>query len=1037
MKRRKVPQLLLFLSLLSVPAVSTTQAFFFRKADQVLPKTAHIGDTISVPSYTIKKDGKEVTADDCVIQTPSGISYRSKEIKVEESGVYTLIYSGLIDQKRVQEKVTFTSLINAENLFESDGASTFKKGTFPGKVQGQESYSGMELCFSKDSKIRFKKAIDFSSLTSSDTLLDFLVLPSKEGSVDFSTLYFTFTDANDPTNELTIRFTDGSEMGSADGRVGYCSVKGGNQLTGGYESFATNNPYHLGDNYGAPLEMSFKGLSTSVQEKKPYYPCRLFLDYASKSLRASPSYSSKQDTFINDLDDPAVYPSTSWKGFKSGKAYLTISAGGILTSDAKIVLHSLLGYDFTQDDIQDTKAPVFTLDYQGENPNYLPFALKDHTYPLFPYSVFDDYSDDFKVDTYVRYRLASGKMVDMPYEDSSFLTPYPGVYQVEYVTEDAFKNQGKISYEVFCYSSQDSLEIELPIDTDSHEVYSLVSLPDLSTLTVKGGSGKKTLKREIRTPKGEVIEEDNNTFLPKVAGEYTLVYTAYDFVGNTTKKEVKLTVNQISSPKFLSAPSFPDTLIQGLSYPLPMPNSVYPDGLETKEGKATIKIDGREVTSDTYTPTMAGKHTIDFIPGKQKEEKGKVSFSFEVRNAASEDSLDKKAYFTGATGQDHASGMLFSVSDDKPIHFLSPLSSQSPSFYFALSKKEMDSSSGFYLTLADALGLGKTLTIRITTENGKHVLYYPGVKNGFTFDTTNSKINADNDAYSIPLSYDTYRQGFLDGTGMSLGKAVQFDDGSAFTGFSDTVYLSFGIRSPKTSVPFSLYRINNQIFSSSSKGDTAGPQIILDKDFDTIQELGSTFLVSKAKAVDVLSGIDASQFVVSLKDPSGKDLLKNEDASKDHSITLSTPGAYSLTYSAVDKADIFARLTRSILVQDKIAPTVEIKEEPKKEYTLGDTLTIPEYDFSANGKNVKLDVYLILPNNFAAILVHEEKNIVPSLDKKVSYLDTEHYSASFVVDENTVRLNQTGNYRLRFHIRDSYSNSTIKDYAFVVKEGAK
>ena len=125
-----------------------------------------------------------------------------------------------------------------------------------------------------------------------------------------------------------------------------------------------------------------------------------------------------------------------------------------------------------------------------------------------------------------------------------------------------------------------------------------------------------------------------------------------------------------------------------------------------------------------------------------------------------------------------------------------------------------------------------------------------------------------------------------------------FDNGAAFAGFSDEVYISFGFENLTNTSNVSLLFINNQSFKTSIVKDNAGPQIITDSNLNWANELGEEITIAKAKAYDVLSYVE--YLSVTMTDSTGNKILNNADASKDYKVTLSKYGNYRIEYSSRD-----------------------------------------------------------------------------------------------------------------------------------------
>ena len=123
-----------------------------------------------------------------------------------------------------------------------------------------------------------------------------------------------------------------------------------------------------------------------------------------------------------------------------------------------------------------------------------------------------------------------------------------------------------------------------------------------------------------------------------------------------------------------------------------------------------------------------------------------------------------------------------------------------------------------------------------------------------------------------------------------------------------------------------------------------------------------------------------------------------------------------------------AELTRTVFVNDDVAPELNVSELKKTSYKQGDAVELPSYTASDNLGVCTVDVILILPNSELRLLSHDENGSVTYYTK-----NTDLYLSSFGVSDTSFCAEQTGRYVLRFVAYDDIYNRTVVELPFDVK----
>jgi hypothetical protein len=270
----------------------------------------------------------------------------------------------------------------------------------------------------------------------------------------------------------------------------------------------------------------------------------------------------------------------------------------------------------------------------------------------------------------------------------------------------------------------------------------------------------------------------------------------------------------------------------------------------------------------------------------------------------------------------------------------------------------------------------------------------------------------------------------IDSSGSPIATIKQYDNGEPFNGFVDTLYFGMEFGGVKDSSYIMLTKICNQAFGYGKGGidkakDDIKPVIFLKEEFALRQDLNSKAKIPTALACDVLGQI--SEFTVTIKDEDGNVLVKGS-ATESVDLLLEEAGIYQVVYFAKDSNGKYTELMYMLSVYDETAPTLTVTDSLKKEYKVGDKVTIPAYSAKDNGDNCYIQVELILPNNELRLLHYSENGEVTSL----LAADNTLYNSSFKVNENTFVLENEGTYTLRFLAYDEYYNIVSYEMSFDV-----
>ena len=195
----------------------------------------------------------------------------------------------------------------------------------------------------------------------------------------------------------------------------------------------------------------------------------------------------------------------------------------------------------------------------------------------------------------------------------------------------------------------------------------------------------------------------------------------------------------------------------------------------------------------------------------------------------------------------------------------------------------------------------------------------------------------------ISFFFDSRQNAITNFAGKKYIPFVSYEDGNVFKGFSSKgVFISVSAQNVTDSAAVTISRLGNQELAAANVayGDMVGPQISTKHVLvgDAIYTKGETLLIPAAKAFDVLQ----SQSTISVRlTISGKDiaLTNGNSCLEDQTVTLEKNGTYILMYTGTDANDRSYTERFSIIVRDKIPPTVTLQGEYKTTCGLNESIT--------------------------------------------------------------------------------------------------
>lgn len=941
-----------------------------------------IGTRIEIPARELEAGGETADAVS-VVRYPDGRATTKTDVLLDVSGAYTVDYTARIAGEVYREQETFYVYDRIYSVGDADSSVEY------GSYVNAPDVEGLVVRLAKRDTLTFNSILDVSEATQNDVLVELFVAPNAIGKTDFSLLTFTFTDVIDPSCTLTV-----TGRHSPEGTPYTYYLAGGNgQPLEGYES-ATGR-LHVNNTWGTPVYHSFAG-SYSGGESVGDVRISLRYDAATKMIYAG-------STMIIDLDN-ANYFSTLWDGFPSGKVRLSVSASEYSATTANFVVTGLLGVDLSTERVRDNRAPTIEVNADADN---MPLAKVGMAYPLPDVTATDETAGNCIVNAEVFYNYSTENRVSVPLIDGVFTPQREGNYVIAYTARDYSGNEARAFLSVKVTADVPPVVVEIPEDVQREAslgiLYALPAAHDF------GGSGPRTVTVRVLFD-GLEIEVTDGAFRPQETGDYEVVYTVADYIGQTDETRYVIHAEPGEEPVFIDEPSLPKTFVSGSAYALE-PYSVYDytDGTpQTREAEIVVTdAAGSHIVrpGESYVPTVEtngekiqvdysfGGHSITrYVPGIlafEEDDEGRLRLHMEnyllgdgVRYEKTETSID-----------------IFAERADGGWQFARELISENFEAVIAALPEHNDFRA-LVITLTDSRDPDIRIQARFENRGNRARLYVGD--SVYTYTTSFEEM----DELSI-----AYADGML-----SVGDAEIDVMRDGFAGFpSRYLYIGIAFEGADVGAGYSLTLMNGQPMTSSST-DRIRPKIVVLGDYGGSYTAGAVVTLPAAIAADVFD--PNITFSVTVRDPSGNVVtdvnglrLENVDPVAEYTVVLSEYGQYIVGYTA---ADTFSgrdeEFDYAINSEDSTSPQIEFEGTFADTAKVGDILVIPDFTVSDNADGAEELIVM-------KFIVTSDGNILRIPD-----------------DSNAVRVTHAGIYQFRIMVTDTSGNMILVKQQVTVTE---
>mgnify|MGYP000077202458 FL=1 len=968
------------------------------------------GETLKVPEYVLSVNGKQLKATS-VVEFPDGTNFGSDEVCLSQAGKYGVKYMAIDGGKIYVKTFDFNVGYTAYSMSGTESSAVYGKYT-----EFEANSEGLQVRLAKGDTLSFTKLIDVADLTSTNNIIEGFITPDKRGTADFDKLTLTLTDAIDSSIYVNIDIMRWTINNNALGQMCVAAAGQGQVMTG-YEASSgleVNNgkgTLILGSwvaqfNSDDGANLKWGGAATSIAPDKWLI---------STSFDAQTTKISAQGNLVSQLNSVDYYKDI-WTGFKSDKVRLSLSASGYSSTTANFCLTKVLGADIAGNTFSDDDSPIITVNTHYEK---MPEGVVGRAYALPTATAYDDYSGNLIPDVSVYYNYSSAYPVSVSVLNGAFVPEKAGYYALVYSVKDYSGNESEEVYVM--HAGGDISPIRFVTLPDIGSQVKLGYPIDFGGAEVSGGSGDKNIKITAAYD-GETFDVTDGFRFEK-AGEWTVTYTATDYVGNTEKESVTVTAVASDEPFFNESVSLAPVFIEGSEYLLPeLYCDDYSSGKQEKK-LCSVKVEyknGETATyksGDTFIPVAKNsgdKVKITYYCGKEEYNNGTTEVA--VLKIRDDQEINCSEYFYGNgfitsyvddNGNEFEKGVLIAVERAAAeVRWTFANAQVADAFLVEFTTfAKLTKFSGIKVTLKDSMNPAISATLNITlTSTGTTI-----ANGDFALDL---KTVLTSGVEGVRVGYKNSKFSF-NKTNVPISK---YDNGETFNGFpSGKVYFDFAIENASRGAEYKIDAVSGNVLSSDT-GDYAKPTIQINGDYGGNYNIGDEYILRSVTAGDTFSPNVSVK--LSVYDGEGNIAtdkngikLENVDASREYVIKLDKYGVWNARYTANKEnwAVGSRKFTAYINVIDTEAPVIEITSGYTKTAKAGDTIILP--NFTATDNLTASDKLIVT-------------KYVINTEGKMTILDG---------SSNAFRTTKVGKYVMCISVSDEFGNTSTKSFIVTVE----
>lgn len=583
-----------------------------------------------------------------------------------------------------------------------------------------------------------------------------------------------------------------------------------------------------------------------------------------------------------------------------------------------------------------------------------PVGVVGKTYTVFSSSAVDNFGNKVQVDITVF--GPDGTVV--PLVGDKFLTDTAGIYTIKYTaTVGAICDVENVDVKVeeTCEPLNYVFNEKIAEEGTTGEMFYVY--PGESF----GGSGliEETPKVLLGETEVELVDAGiYSYFIPRQMGEYSLVYTLVDFVGNQSQSTKTITITDSSAP-ILNEASVSKLNKLGDVVKLPVVDAIMYDNGQTCYVPVKVYYDDTEITKTmAYTANEVGEHTVKYVATNPNDATfiAEKSYNVSVINSAEIDlyveNYLKLNNFTGSYPS-YSDGYLMTVVEDgdASFDFKSKIYEEFLSLEFgvydvhtssindlgdvvgklSLNKLTFDA---IKLSFTDSKLGSQKITLTIVNEDNKMIVYNRGQICYISNDNLMQEL-----ADGLYIKYDYATKNIVDNMDNVILDVKYFDNGEPFNGFkSDYAYINAGFVNATANTVLCLRGVANDTISDATS-DRMKPKFYLSQELSgsISADIGQTITLTCPKAFDLYD--ENVVYNIKVINQGTKATIFDDEVDGSYDFLVTEYGEYKVEFYAKDSRNQQRRIM-TIRVVDRIAPTVKVSEV-KATAKVGEEITIP------------------------------------------------------------------------------------------------
>ena len=929
-------------------------------ASLTLESSYEQGEVVSIPQGSFKVGDDTVTAESYVV-LPSGAKKRTDGFTLEETGKYTVIYTATVNGETLTEEKTFmcyarkssVDALNATIAYEDRAFINYGKTDETTASGYQETViGGLDVKLTQNATFYYNSIIDVSGYDGTKPFFTYYSTAIKNNYPVWLMLTVRLTDVYDPDNYIEILFDKYGSLNLDSKMPAYFRARVGEQ-----PSMGLNGTQLKKDYYGCwtPASWDYTQATTGNQVDKSI---GFYLDYEGKKVY---NYLGK---LVADLASTSYF-AEPWQGFTTGEVYLSVYASEFNDSEGNIFITNIggdTGATLGEKYLQDTDAPIISVDYDTYAADKLPTAVVGQPYQVFAANAIDFYSGVKSLQTNVYYNYHSAERVNVTLDGDTFVPKYEGAYTIEYVAEDRSGNKRTLTVGVTAVKQIGSGLNVYTVGEEQTSGFVARNIP-IAEYAVENASGNYRV--EITATKGDSVYEINAEtllFNVKQEGSYTITYTVTDYVGCKDTYSYTLEVTPDNDPVFLNELIMPKYLLAGCNQVLPTLVAYdYKQGGAEVKTKISVQADGlpvEQLDSNVFAPAMkyVGKTVTITYTAQTATGSSSQTYTSECVSILKDETAEKTpaANISGniqktslfvtsesvvpgygkVTEKDTSEYAQYTFSENGTLAYVNPLLASKFAIQFNITKGNFGILNVYMTDVEDKTQRAKYTLINRNT--------YVGFKlnDGIEYRLNKQSFNKPQESFNIEYNWQDAEILFENGdTAFSLT-----NDGSKYF-TSGKIYFEMEMLEVTGESKIVIQKVRNQMFTASAR-DNGAPEGTMLGEYKRNYDLGSVVELYDFVGGDAIdpticevkmwAQYQQADGSFTLMQDVGGEKIDGVDPSKGYRIQLNAFGSYKITYEVTNGNSYDFMLN----VKDFKDPEVTWTYELADEYKVGDTITL-------------------------------------------------------------------------------------------------